>query len=219
MQQSPHAGQPLESAGAPLLEARAAMVMLHGRGASAEDILTLADQLDQGGFTYLAPQAAGSTWWPKSFRAPLEENEPWLSSALDAVGETVGVAVSGGVPFDRVVLLGFSQGACLALEYAARNPRQYGAVVGLTGALVGPDGMPREHPGSLKGWGETPVFLGCGDPDPHIPVFRVEETEAVLTGMGASVTKRIYPGLGHTVNQDEIEFVRRMMAGVLDFSR
>ncbi|MBO0682057.1 MAG: dienelactone hydrolase family protein [Candidatus Dormibacteraeota bacterium] len=216
MQKSPHAGQPLESAGVPLLEARAAMVMLHGRGASAEDILTVADQLDQGGFTYLAPQAAESSWWPKSFRAPIEENEPWLSGALEAVGEALAVAERAGVPADRVMLLGFSQGACLALEYAARNPRQYGGVVGLTGALVGPDGMPQDRPGSLA---QTPVFLGCGDRDPHIPAFRVEETEAALAGMGATVTRRIYPGLEHTVNQDEIDFVKRMMAGVLDFSR
>ena len=195
------------------------MVMVHGRGASAEDILTLADELDQGGFAYLAPQAAGSSWYPNSFRAPLQENEPWLSSALDAVGSALEVAESGGVPADRVVLLGFSQGACLALEYAARNPRQYGGVVGLTGALIGPDGISPDRPGSLKGWGETPVFLGCGDPDPHVPRYRVEETEAVLSKMGASVTKRIYPGLAHTTNQDEIEFVRRLMVGVLDFGR
>src|SRR5438105_11707940 len=122
---SPHQGQPIESAGVPLLEARCAMVLLHGRGASAEDILTLVDQLDQGGFAYLAPQAAGSSWYPLSFRARLEDNEPWLSSALAAVGDVVETVARAGMPADRTLLLGFSQGACLALEYAARNPRQY----------------------------------------------------------------------------------------------
>ena len=191
------------------------MVLLHGRGASAEDILTLVEPLDQGGLAYLAPPAAGSSWWPHSFRAPLADNEPWLSSALAAVGDVVETIERAGIPPDRVLLLGFSQGACLALEYAARNPRQYGGVAGLTGALVGPDGAERDDPGRLD---QTVVFLGCGDPDPHVPRSRVDETEVVLAGMGASVTKRIYPGMGHTISQDEIEFVRRMIAGLLEFS-
>jgi phospholipase/carboxylesterase len=212
---SPHQGQPIESAGLPLLEATCAMVLLHGRGASAEDILTLVDQLDQGGFAYLAPQAAGSTWYPNSFRAPLQDNEPWLSSALAVVGGTIETVERAGIPADRTIVLGFSQGACLTLEYVARNPRLYGGVAGLTGALIGPDGAPREYPGRLEG---TVVFLGSGDPDPHVPRSRVDETEAVLSRMGAAVTKRIYPGLGHTVSQDEIDFVRRMMAGLLEYS-
>jgi phospholipase/carboxylesterase len=205
----------METAGLPLLEAQCAMVLVHGRGASAEDILSLVEQLDQGGFAYLAPQAAGSTWYPNSFRAPLADNEPWLSSALAAVGEVVETIELAGIPADRILLLGFSQGACLTLEHVARNPRQYGGVAGLTGALIGPDGAARDYRGRLD---QTVVFLGCGDPDPHVPRFRVDETEAVLAGMGASVTKRIYPGLGHTINQDEIEFVRKMMAGLLEFS-
>jgi predicted esterase len=205
----------METAGLPLLEARCAMVLVHGRGASAEDILTLVEQLDQGGFAYLAPQAAGSGWYPQSFRAPLADNEPWLSSALAAVGDVVETIGRAGIPPDRILLLGFSQGACLVLDYVARNPRQYGGVAGLTGALIGPDGAARDYPGRLD---ETVVFMGSGDPDPHVPRSRVDETEAVLAGMGASVTKRIYPGLGHTINQDEIEFVRRMMAGLLEFS-
>jgi len=215
MQTSPHQGQPIESAGVPLLEAQCAMVLVHGRGASAEDILTLVDQLDQGGFAYLAPRAAGSTWYPNSFRTPLEENEPWLSSALAAVGDVVETIDGAGIPRDRTILLGFSQGACLTLEYVARKPRLYGGVAGLTGALIGPDGAAREYAGSLE---RTVVFLGCGDPDPHVPPSRVDETEAVLAGMGASVTKRIYRGLGHTISPDEIEFVRRMMAGLLEYS-
>jgi predicted esterase len=214
-QSSPHQGQPVESAGVPLLEAQCAMVLLHGRGASAEDILTLVDQIDQGGFAYLAPQAAGNSWYPNSFRARLEDNEPWLSSALAAVGDVVETIEGAGLPADRILLLGFSQGACLTLEHVARNPRQYGGVAGLTGALIGPDGAAREYAGRLD---ETVVFLGCGDPDPHVPRSRVDETEAILAGMGATVTKRIYPGLAHTINQDEIEFVRGMVAGLLEFS-
>jgi len=216
MQTSPHRGQPVESAGMPLLEASCAMVLVHGRGASAEDILTLVDQLDQGGFAYLAPRAAGSTWYPNTFQAPLEDNEPWLSSALGAVGDVLETVEQAGIPADRTILLGFSQGACLTVEFVARNPRVYGGVVGLTGALIGPDGTARDYPGRLD---ETVVFLGSGDPDPHVPRERLDETEAVLAGMGATVTKRIYPGLGHTINQDEIEFVRRMMAGLLEFSQ
>ncbi len=191
------------------------MVLVHGRGDSAEGILTLADKLDQGGFAYLAPQAAGSTWYPKSFRAPLEENEPWLSSALAAVGDVVETIERAGIPADRILLLGFSQGACLTLEFVVRNPRRYGGVAGLTGAVIGPDEMERHPSGGLAGGS---VFLGCGDPDPHIPRHRVDETEALLVAMEARVTKRIYPGLGHSVNEDEIEFVRRMMAGILEFS-
>jgi predicted esterase len=191
------------------------MVLLHGRGATAEDILTVVDQVDQGGFAYLAPQAAGSSWYPNSFRAPLEDNEPWLSSALAAVGDVVQTIEAAGLPADRTMLLGFSQGACLTLEYVARNPRLYGGVAGLTGALIGPDGAERSYPGSLDG---TQVFVGSGDPDPYVPRSRLDETEAVLVGMGASVTKRIYPGLGHTIGQDEIDFVRRMVAGLLEYS-
>lgn len=205
----------MHSIGAPLTEAGAAMVLVHGRGDSADGILTLVDKLDQGGFAYLAPQAAGSTWYPKSFRAPLEENEPWLSSALAAVGDVVETIERVGIPADRILLLGFSQGACLTLEFVVRNPRRYGGVAGLTGAVIGPDGMERHPSGRLAG---RPVFLGCGDPDPHIPRRRVDETEALLIAMEARVTKRIYPGLGHNVNEDEIEFVRRMMAGILEFS-
>src|SRR6266513_28132 len=171
IQSSPHQGQPIQSAGMPLLEARSAMVLLHGRGASAEDILTLVDQLDQGGFAYLAPQAAGSSWYPQSFRAPLEQNEPWLSSALAAVGDVVETIETAGIPRDRTILLGFSQGACLTLEFAARNARRYGGLIGLSGGLIGPDDTPRDYPSSLAG---TPVFLGCSDIDPHIPRKRVE---------------------------------------------
>lgn len=188
------------------------MILLHGRGDTADGILGLAERLDAGGFAYLAPQAAGNTWYPQRFSAPLEANEPWLTSALEAVSATVEVANRVGLPPDRLLVLGFSQGACLALEYAARHAQTYGGVVGLTGGLIGPDNAVRDYAGRLD---STQVFLGCGDPDPHIPLARVDETEAVLSSMGATVTKRIYPGLGHTVNDDELAFVRRMMGGLL----
>lgn len=207
-----HRGHPVRAAGEPLATARAAMVMLHGRGATAASILALADELAAPGFAYLAPQAAGGTWYPNSFLAPLDSNEPWLSSALAAVGDLLGRIGDAGLASGKVVLLGFSQGACLALEFVARNARRYGGVAGLTGGLIGPPGTPRAYPGSLAG---TPVFLGSSDPDPHVPVERVKETAEVLRRMGAEVTERIYPELGHTVNDEGLAFVRGMMADVL----
>jgi predicted esterase len=195
-------------AGEPLERARAAMLMLHGRGASAEDILTLADQFATPGFVYLAPQAAGQTWYPNRFLEPLETNEPWLSSALLLVGDVLAQIQDGGIPFERVILLGFSQGACLTLEYAARNAQRYGGLVGLSGALIGPDDTPRDYAGSLAG---TPVFLGCSDRDFHVPKERVDDTAQVLTRLGGNVTKRFYSNMGHAVNEDEIKIVRGMM--------
>jgi predicted esterase len=159
----------------------------------------------------VAPQAAGYSWYPYSFLAPMQQNEPWLSSALARIGEVVAQLEAEGVPEERIVLLGFSQGACLSLEYAARNPRRYGAVIGLSGGLIGPPGTPRNYPGSLAG---TPVFLGCSDRDPHIPRERVDETAEVLRTMGGEVTERIYPAMGHTVNQDEVDFVRQFLEHV-----
>lgn len=204
----PHAGQPVYMAGEPLETAKAVMVMAHGRGATAESILSLAAEFNQAGFAYIAPQAADNSWWPHRFNEPIAHNEPWFSSALAAVGA---VLDGTGVPAERTLLLGFSQGACLVLEYAARNAKRYGGVAGLTGGLFGPDGTPRDYPGSLDG---TPVFLGCSDVDLHIPKARVQETTRVMQRMGANVTERLYPGMGHTVNQDEIEFVRGMMKAI-----
>jgi len=211
--QNPHQGQPVRMAGESLESARAAMLMVHGRGARAEDILTLADQLNQSGFAYLAPQAAGNTWYPNRFLVPIKENEPWLSSALSFVGETLTQIIKAGIPSERIVLLGFSQGACLTLEFAARNARRYGGVVGLSGALIGPDDTPRNYPGSLDG---TPVFLGCSDVDFHVPKERVDQTAEVLRKLGGVVTKRLYPNMDHSVNQDEIDFVRGMMQMLLE---
>ena len=164
----PHQGQPILTAGEPLERASAAMVLIHGRGATARDILSLVPELGQSrsGFAFLAPQAAGNSWYPHSFLAPIGSNEPGLSSALTVVAATLARVEEAGIAPERAILLGFSQGACLALEYAARHARRWGGVVGLSGGLIGPDGTPRDYPGSLAG---TPVFLGCSDVDPHIP--------------------------------------------------
>jgi phospholipase/carboxylesterase len=200
------------AAGEPLSAARAAMVMVHGRGATAESILALADAFDQAGFAYLAPQATGGTWYPNSFLAPIASNEPWLSSALAVVANVCDRVGAVGLPPERTILFGFSQGACLVLEFAARHARRYGGLAGLSGGLIGPDGTPRDYPGSLDG---SPVFLGCSDVDVHIPKARVLHTAAVLRQLGGSVTDRLYPGMGHTVNEDELEFVRGMMGRCL----
>ena len=211
--QNPHQGQTVRMAGMPLHRARAAMLMVHGRGAKAEDILMLADQLAQPEFAYLAPQAAGNSWYPNRFLVPLEENEPWLSSALAFVGSVFAEIISAGIPPERVMLLGFSQGACLTLEFAARNAQRYGGIVGLSGALIGPDDTPRDYAGSLDG---TPVFLGCSDVDFHVPKERVDQTAEVLRKLGGNVTERLYPNMDHSVNQDEIDFVRGMMQLLLE---
>lgn len=204
----PHRGQSVFATGEVLEEARAAMVMLHGRGASAQDILSLANEFELPGFAYLAPQAAGNTWYPNRFTAPMEQNEPWLSSALGVIGDLVSYIVKAGIPAERIILLGFSQGACLALEYSVRNPRRYGGIVGLSGALIGPDDTPRNSAGSLEG---TPVFLGCSDRDFHIPLHRVHQAAEFFRSLGGDVTERIYPDMDHTTNQDEIDFVAGMM--------
>ncbi len=209
----PHRGQPLLTAGEPLGRARAALAMLHGRGASAVDILSFASQLTIPGFAYLAPQAAGNAWYPNSFLAPISSNEPHLSSALAMIDGLLAQISAEGVPLERVIVLGFSQGACLTLEYVARRARRYGGVVGWSGGLIGPDGTPRDYPGNLGG---APVFLGCSDIDPHVPLARVEHTAETLRRIGGDVTMRFYPGMGHTVNQDEIAFVRGMMAALVE---
>src|SRR3954453_19428984 len=210
--QDPPARQPTLGPGPPPEEAAATLVLMHGRGGSAEDILSLYADLGLPGLSALAPQAAGNTWYPNSFLAPLEANQPYLDSALRRIESIVADLRARGVPSDRVALLGFSQGACLTLEFTARQPRRYGAVIGLTGGLIGPPGTPRDYPGSLDG---TPVFLGTSDPDPHVPFSRGRETEAVLTRMGAAVELRRYPGMPHTVNQDELDATRSLLERVL----
>jgi phospholipase/carboxylesterase len=210
--QDPHQGQPVRMVGEPINRARAAMVMVHGRSARAEDILTLTDQLARPGFVFIAPQAAGNTWYPNRFLAPLSSNEPWLSSALDLLNSVLTQIASYDIPFERTMLLGFSQGACLALEFAARNARRYGGLVGFSGALIGPDDTLRDDTGSLDG---TPVFLGCSNVDLHVPKERVQYTAKVLRRLGGDVTQRLYPNMEHTINQDEIDFVRAMMAELI----
>ena len=200
-------GQRIVQGGDPLASARAAMILLHGRGASAEDIMTIAAEIQRNGWAYLAPQAAGSAWYPNPFTAPLERNEPYLSAALDMLSNLV-QRVEATVPAQRVVLLGFSQGACLTLEWAARHARRYGAVVGLSGGLIGPDGTPRDYPGSFDG---TPAFLGCSDVDPYIGKERVIEASEVFQRIGARATLRLYPGMAHTVSAEEIAEVRALV--------
>jgi phospholipase/carboxylesterase len=204
--------QRLALAGEPLERARAAMIMLHGRGATAQDILTLTTSLDGSGFAYLAPQAVGNAWYPNNFRAPLADNEPFLSSALSMITSLLDQLAQVGISAEHTILLGFSQGACLTLEYAARHARRYGGIVGLSGGLIGPDDTPRNYPGSLVG---TPVFLGCSDIDPYIPKAQVEEAAAVMKQSGGNVTTRLYPHMDHTVNLDELHAVQNMIDALI----
>lgn len=208
----PHGDQPIRTAGVPLADATTAVVMIHGRGATAESILTLAPELEMPGVAFLAPQAAGGTWYPYSFLAPIERNEPGITSGMRAISRVLDRITESGIPFERAMLLGFSQGACLATEYVARHARRYAGLATLSGGLIGPDGTPREYAGSLAG---TPVFLGCSDVDAHIPEARVRESADVLRALGGTVTVRIYPGMGHLVNEDEIAAVRAMLAGAM----
>src|SRR2546422_3714457 len=203
-------GQRVLQAGEPLTAARAAMVLLHGRGATAEDIMTLAAEVERPGWAYLAPQASGNAWYPNPFTAPLESNEPYLSAALDMVSKLV-ERVEAHVPAQRIILLGFSQSACLTLEWAARNARRYGAVVGLSGGLIGPDGTPRDYPGTFDA---TPLFLGCSDVDPHIAMHRVVEAGEVFNSMGADVAIRFYPGMAHTVSVEELDQVLALVESI-----
>lgn len=211
MRKTIHSAELVRRAGVPLEKASAAMLLIHGRGASAEDILSLAGEFTVDGMAYLAPQATNGTWYPQSFMAPLEANEPYLSSALDVVDALVEQVALAGVPFHKLVLLGFSQGACVTLEYAARNARRYGAVIGLSGGLIGPDGTPRTYAGSFEG---TPIYLGCSDIDPHIPLHRVYEAETVLSTMGAHVSTDIFKGGPHAVYREEINRIAAILNGL-----
>lgn len=204
----PHQNQPVFSAGEPLENAQAAVVLVHGRGASAADIFSLVPEIERPGIAYLAPEARGREWYPYRFVEPKARNEPWLSSALGLLGRVMAELEKHGIPPEKTLLLGFSQGACLALEYAVRSSRRYGGVAGLSGGLIGSDDELGPYSGSLEG---TPVFLGCSDVDPHIPARRVRNTAEALRKLGAEVTMRLYPGMGHLVNQDEIDFVRAML--------
>jgi phospholipase/carboxylesterase len=207
-----HQHEPILTAGEDLGDARAAAILIHGRGASAGSILSLAQRLQRPGLAFLAPQAAGGTWYPRRFLDPVELNEPWLSFALGAVGNVVGMVEEAGVPAESLLLLGFSQGACLTLEFVARNAHRYGGVAGLSGGLIGPDSLARPTNGSLEG---TPVFLGCADPDPHIPAKRVRDAAGELRRLGGEVTVRLYPGGEHAVNDDEIDAVAGLLGAMV----
>jgi len=196
------------AAGASPKDAKAAVILIHGRGATPESMLPLAEAFGRTDIFYLAPRATQNTWYPNSFLAPIEMNGPWLSSALSLIGALVDRLATDGFSSDRVGIVGFSQGACLTSEFIARNARRYGMAGVLTGGLIGPPGTPRDYSGSLEG---TPVFLGSSDIDPHVPLERVKETTAVLTKLGADVDERIYPRMGHTVNDDEVKAVSTLL--------
>jgi predicted esterase len=210
--EDPHAGQPVLAAGADRSQASAAMILIHGRGATAESILTLVPTLARPRIAYLAPQARGNTWYPHSFLSPIVQNEPGIGSGMRVIERLLDDIGAGGIPAERTLLLGFSQGACLATEFVARHARRYGGVAGLSGGLIGPEGTPRDYAGSLAG---TPIFLGCSDVDSHIPAQRVRDTASELIRLEARVTMRLYPGMGHVVNDDEIQSIRALIDGVL----
>jgi predicted esterase len=209
MSADPHTGQPVVESGTPLGQAPAAVVMVHGRNAGPGNILDLVPRLARPDVTYLAPAAADRTWYPNSFMADVASNEPGLSSALGMLTMLVARIEGAGVSRSRIVLMGFSQGACLAAEFAVRHAARFGGVIVFSGGIIGPSGTVWNYPGSFDG---TPVFLGCSDHDSHVPESRVNESAAIFSRMGADVTKRIYPGMGHLVNDDEIAFAQ----GIVD---
>ncbi len=194
--------QIIAQAGKPLAEAKAAMILIHGRGANAQTILGLHTVLPHPDMIYLAPEAEDGSWYPYSFLTPMEKNEPYLSEALQMIADLIAHVEAAGIPSDKIILGGFSQGACLASEFVARHARRYGGLLVFSGGVIGPFGTPREYPGSLDG---TPVFLGCSDVDAHIPLARVHETTEVFTRLGGRVTEKIYPGMGHTVIKNEVD--------------
>ncbi|MEQ9441799.1 MAG: alpha/beta fold hydrolase [Cyclobacteriaceae bacterium] len=198
-------------AGKPLNESSVAMIMIHGRGASAENILGLSREFATQDIAFVAPQATNHSWYPYSFLAPIKDNEPGISSALDVIGELLHDISEQGIPPHKIILLGFSQGACLSLEYAARHPQRYGGILALSGGVIGPLGMERHDAGDMQ---QTPVFLGCSDVDAHIPLERVQESTRIFQSLNAEVTERIYPGMGHTINQDEVEYIDELLLRV-----
>jgi predicted esterase len=204
----PHRGQPVLATGAPLSEAKGAVIMIHGRGAGAEDIIGLSGAIDRPNLAYLAPEAAGRVWYPRPFMTPVAGNEPWLTSAKGVISALLAEIARNGIPLERTALLGFSQGACLSLEYAARNPARYGGVLALSGGLIGEAIPLSSYSGSLEG---TPVLVACSDVDQFIPLQRVQDSAAVMAHLGADVTERIYPRMGHTIVPDEVAQVRRIL--------
>ncbi|RPD47338.1 alpha/beta hydrolase [Paracnuella aquatica] len=184
------------------------LIMLHGRGGSAADILSLAAYLDVEDFALVAPEATGNTWYPYSFLAPPAQNEPWLSSALELLDELVTDLYQKGVEPENLYFLGFSQGACLTLEFVARNAERYGGVVAFTGGLIGDQVYAENYDGDFV---NTPIFIGTSNPDPHVPLERVQATTSILKELGANVTEKVYPGMGHTISQDEIDWANKLV--------
>jgi len=202
---------PLLHGGAEVDDAKAVAILLHGRGGSADDFLALSRWIDVAGIAYLVPQAANRTWYPYSFLSPLENNQPDLDSALARIESIVSALLRQKVASEKIAIVGFSQGACIASEFVARHPRRYGAVAALTGGLIGPDDVVRDYAGSLDG---TPVFLGASDPDPHVPWSRVEETARLFTAMGAAVELKRYKNQPHMIGDDQMEHVKTMIASL-----
>lgn len=209
--QGPHQNLDPVTTGKDPGEAELAMILVHGRGASAQSILMLADDLNEPGVHYVAPQASQFTWYPHSFLMPTEQNQPGLNSGLQAIHDLITALEEKGIDKRRIILGGFSQGACLASEFTARHPSKYGGVVAFSGGMIGDKIDADQYDGSMEG---TPVFMGCSDVDPHIPVERVVETEQVFKKLGAEVTKKIYPGMGHTVIEDELRHVKKLIQSV-----
>lgn len=207
----PHQGQKTYTSGKPLTEAKAAMILIHGRGATAPSILELADVLPHPDMAYLAPQAANNTWYPYSFLAPIRQNEPGITSGLQKIGELITRIKEAGIPLNKIIIAGFSQGACLSSEYVARNPTQYGGLLAFSGGVIGPLDMKRTDSGDLQ---QTPVFIGCSDIDPHIPLQRVEQTADIFNNLNGRVNKQIYPNMPHTIIQDEIDQAMKVIEGI-----
>jgi phospholipase/carboxylesterase len=191
-------------AGVPLSKAKKALILIHGRGASASDILPLREELSVDGFYIVAPQATNNTWYPYSFLAPTAQNEPWLSSAVGLIHSITEDIINAGLPSDKIYVAGFSQGACLALEFATRHAQRWGGVIAFTGGLIGERIANENYKGDFNG---TQVFIGNSDKDPHVPAARSEESKSVMEKMGALVTLKIYPNMAHTISKDEIEMV------------
>lgn len=206
----PHHNQPISTTGDPLDSADTTVIIIHGRGATAQSILQLATEFDRPNVAYLAPQAANFEWYPNSFLAPIEENQPGLSSGLSLIESILDDVREAEIGRQHTFLIGFSQGACLASEYVARHPHQYGGLAALSGGLIGEHIDESDYTGDLE---ETPIFLGCSDQDPHIPTQRVHDTAAVFEQLNGHVTTQLYPGLGHGINTDEIEHIARMLPG------
>ncbi len=203
-----HEDQPLLHSGSPVDKASAALIMLHGRDGAAENMLSIARQLRATKLAVLAPSAAEARWFPYSSLVPFQQNEPDLSSAISVVHSLVQEAELSGVPTERIFLFGFSQGGSIILEYAARHPRKYGGIVGLSAGLIGPPGTTWESDQTFSG---TPVFLGCSDVDPQVPRSRVEESAEAFTALGARAFLKFYPGMGHTINGEEIKALHQII--------